>query len=95
MITINIDGDDEQKALDAYQKYLAAVEKFEAYKVQVNHHFSNLSSRMTQIITAHEKTLKELAEVKKNQIRILPATPPGESDQPKLGIVYTNEQEDK
>jgi hypothetical protein len=91
MITINIDGDDEQKALNAYQKYLAAVEELEAYKVQVNHHFSNLSSRMTQIITVHEKTLKELAEIKKNQIKILPES--GEKEQPKLGTVYTTEKE--
>lgn len=44
---------------------MITIGEFEAYKAQVNEKFSNLSSRMTQIITAHEKTLKELQILKK------------------------------
>jgi len=43
---------------------MATVEEFNLLKKEYQMYFSNLSAGMTRIQNAHDKTLKELSEVK-------------------------------
>ena len=43
---------------------MITAEEFNEFKKLTSEAFNNLTGRMTQIINAHDKTLKELSEVK-------------------------------